>query len=66
MSRAGMLLGPFEITKQKLLADNANRPVLHENISFDRFKKLSADRAIPAGASWVAALGIIYGPKEKT
>ena len=56
---------PFLVTRQRLLAENANREVLHENINFDQFRKLSKAREIPVGASWVAALGIIYGPKPK-
>lgn len=56
---------PFMINRQRMLDKNANRAVLFEDITFEQFKKLSAAREIPVGASWVAALGIIYGPKPK-
>lgn len=58
-------LAPFQITQQRLYAENANRPVLFEDVSFDVWKKLSAGKQIPVGAKWVAALGIVYGPEPK-
>lgn len=56
---------PFMVTRIRLLAENANRQVLFEDINFDQFRKLSAAREIPVGGKWVAALGIIYGPEPK-
>jgi phosphate/sulfate permease len=58
-------LAPFQIRQQKRLAENAHRPVLFENINFDQWRKLSANREIPVGAIWVASLGIVYGPDPK-
>lgn len=61
----GKLSAPFEIKKQRLLGAHASRPVLFERVSFDQFKRLSQEKQLPVGASWVAALGIIYGPAPK-
>lgn len=55
-------LAPFQVTQQRLLAENEHLPVLFEDVSYDRWRKLSADRQVPVGAKWVAALGIVYGP----
>ena len=56
---------PFEINQERHRAQHAHLPVLFTNINFDQFRRLSADRQIPEGASWVAALGTIYGPEPK-
>lgn len=56
-------LAPFEIQRQKALTEYADRPVLFEDISYDQWRRLSAEKAVPVGAIWVAALGIVYGPK---
>lgn len=56
-------LAPFEIKRQKALNEYADRTVLFEDISYDQWRRLSAEKAVPAGAIWVASLGIIYGPK---
>lgn len=55
-------LAPFQVTQQRLRAENEHLPVLFEDVSYDRWRKLSADRQVPVGAKWVAALGIVYGP----
>jgi hypothetical protein len=57
-------LAPFQIRQQRLLAENANRDVLFEGIGNDQWRKLSANREIPVGSKWVAALGIVYGPEK--
>lgn len=57
-------LAPFEIKRQKALNEYADRAVLLEDINFDQWRRLSAEKAVPAGAIWVAALGIVYGPKS--
>jgi hypothetical protein len=58
-------LAPFQIKTEQARQANAHLPILFENITFDEFRKMSAARQIPAGAKWVAALGIIYGPAPK-
>lgn len=55
-------LAPFQITQQRLLAENAHLPILFENISYDQWRKMSREKQVPVGAKWVAALGIVYGP----
>ncbi|WP_146211827.1 hypothetical protein [Mesorhizobium loti] len=55
-------LAPFEIMSNKRKAENANRPVLHEDVSVEQFRSFSAARQLPVGAKWVA--GVIYGPVE--
>ncbi|MFB9340540.1 hypothetical protein ACFFTN_01310 [Aminobacter aganoensis] len=57
---------PFLIKRQKALAENAHLPVLVEDANLDVFRRLSLTRQIPAGAKWVACLGIIYGPAPKS
>jgi len=57
-------LAPFQVRQQKRLAENAHLPVLHENIAYDQFRKMSAAKEIPVGAKWTSA-GIIYGPDPK-
>lgn len=57
-------LAPFQIRQQKRLAQNAHLPVLFENISYDQWRKMSAAREIPVGATW-CSLGIIYGPGKE-
>lgn len=56
-------LSPFEMKRQRALSDNADRPVILENASFDEFKRMSKAGELPAGSSWVACLAIIYGPR---
>lgn len=58
-------LAPFQIRTQRLYAEHAHREVLFENVIFEEWKRLSKERQIPPRASWVAALGIVYGPKPK-
>jgi hypothetical protein len=58
-------LAPFEKRIAKSKASHAHLPILHEDISFDQWRKLSASRAIPVGAVWVACLGTVYGPDPK-
>jgi hypothetical protein len=53
------------MARQKAYAANSHRPVLFTDISYDQWCKLSATKQIPAGASWVACLGIVYGPEPK-
>lgn len=57
-------LAPFQVRQQKRLAENAHLPILHENITYDQWRKMSAAREIPVGATW-CSLGIIYGPAPK-
>jgi hypothetical protein len=56
-------LAPFQIAQQKKLSENSNRPVLFEDINFEQWKRMSAEKQVPVGAKWVAALGIVYGPQ---
>lgn len=53
---------PFQIRQEQALAANAHLPVLHVNVSLDEFRSMNRNRQIPAGAKWVACLGIVYGP----
>jgi hypothetical protein len=57
-------LAPFQIRQQKRLAENAHLPVLYENKSYDEWRRLSAEKKLPIGATW-CSLGIIYGPALK-
>lgn len=56
-------LAPFEITYQRKLAENSHLPVIKSDVSFDEWRRMSAAREIPVGARWIAATGIVYGPK---
>lgn len=56
-------LAPFEIKRQKALTEYTDRPVLFEDITYDQWRRLSAEKAVPVGAVWVASLGAVYGPK---
>lgn len=58
-------LAPFQVAIEKAKQANAHLPILFENITYDQFRKMSSFRQIPAGAKWVSALGIIYGPEIK-
>ncbi|TIM14481.1 MAG: hypothetical protein E5Y67_12440 [Mesorhizobium sp.] len=58
-------LAPFQVRQQKRLAENSHLPILFENISYDQWRKMSAAREIPTGATW-CSLGIVYGPAPKT
>lgn len=58
-------LAPFQIAKQKALAENANRPVIVEDASLETFKAMSTAKQLPEGSKWVASLGVIYGPDPK-
>lgn len=57
-------LAPFEIKRQKALAENANRPVILEDASLDVFRKMSKAGELPAGSKWIAVLATIYGPER--
>lgn len=54
---------PFMVRQQQAWSKHAHRPVLFEEVGHDRWRQLSASRQIPAGAVWVAALGIVFGPE---
>lgn len=56
-------LAPFQIRQQKRFAENSHLPVLFEDVSFDKWRLMSAAKEIPVGAKWVA--GIVYGPEPK-
>ena len=58
-------LAPFQIRQEKRRAENAHLPILFENVSYDQWRKLSANKEIPVGATWIATLGIVYGPEPK-
>ena len=55
-------LAPFQVRQQKRLSENSHLPVLFEGVNSDQWRKLSMERKVPAGAIWVASLGIVYGP----
>lgn len=59
-------LAPFQVKRQKALAENAHLPVLVEDCTFDQFRHLSLTKQIPVGAKWVACLGTIYGPPAQS
>lgn len=58
-------MAPFEIARQKALAKYVDRPVLFEDITYDQFRRLSAEKQISTGAFWSAATGTVYGPEPK-
>lgn len=58
-------LAPFQIETQRKWAENKHLPVLFEDVSFEKWKALSAARDIPPGSKWVAALGVVFGPAPK-
>ncbi|WP_162258927.1 hypothetical protein [Mesorhizobium sp. Root172] len=58
-------LAPFQVRQQKRLSENSHLPVLFENVNSDQWRKLSMERKVPAGAKWIASLGIVYGPEQK-
>lgn len=58
-------LAPFEVAKQQAWNRYGHRPVLFEDVSFERFKVLSGTREIPVGSNWVPCLGIVFGPEAK-
>lgn len=57
-------LPPFMVQRQRALSENADRPVILEDASFEDFKRMSRAGELPVGASWVASLGIIFGPRS--
>jgi len=57
-------LAPFEILKNKKLAEYRDHPVLFENITHEKFKSMSTAREIPTGAVFVSILGTVFGPKQ--
>jgi hypothetical protein len=56
---------PFERLIAKAKASHAHLPVLFDDVSFDQWRRLSKERAIPVGSVWVACLGTVYGPDPK-
>lgn len=58
------IISPFEIKRQKVLNENSNRVVLHEDVCFDQWCKMSRKREVPVGAIWVARLGVVFGPER--
>lgn len=57
-------LRPFEVLKNKKLAEYRDHPVLFENIGHDEVRKKSLAKQLPVGAVWVASLATVFGPKE--
>lgn len=56
---------PFEINKEKALRKMAGRPVLRTNVSHEEYMNLSRAGSLPSGATWIACLATIYGPKAQ-
>lgn len=56
----------FLMRREKKLAEYADRQILHTDINFDQWKRLSKTQEVPVGAVWVSSLGTIYGPKPKS
>lgn len=44
-------------------ARNAHRPILKEDVAMDEAHRAFRNNEYPLGSSWVACLGIIYGPE---
>ena len=59
------VISPFEVSKQKAWGETGNLPILHENVCFDQWIKMSRRQEVPVGAKWIARLGIIVGPEPK-
>jgi hypothetical protein len=57
---------PWEITRDRLKAKHANRPVLFTDIGHGQFMQMQRDGQIPVGGIWVAALATIYGPERQS
>ncbi len=57
-------LRPFEVAQAKAKRAHEHLPVLIENVSYDEWRRLSAERRVPTGAVWVAALATVYGPEK--
>ena len=57
-------LRPFEVLKNKKLAEYRDHPVLFQNIGYDEARKMSMMKQLPVGAVWVASLATVFGPKE--
>lgn len=55
-------LAPFELAQQRAWAANSGRDVIAQDVSMEQFQKMSRERQIPAGASWVASIGVVFGP----
>lgn len=58
-------LPPYQLATQRKWAENADRQVMFSDVSFEQWKALSATKDIPAGAKWVAAIGVVFGPAPK-
>lgn len=56
-------LRPFEILKNKKLAEYRDHPVLFQNVGHDEARKMSMAKQLPVGAVWCACLGTVFGPK---
>jgi hypothetical protein len=52
----------MEARKYKLRQPFEGREALMYNTSWDDFTKAVKARKLPVGATWVAALGTVYGP----
>ena len=59
-----MRLLPFEIHKNKKLAEYGDRPILFTDVNNDKWRQLSLQKLVPPGSVRVACLGKVYGPKE--
>jgi hypothetical protein len=53
---------PFERRRRRAELEHGERPILFEDVDHNQWRRLSANKEVPAGAVWVAALGIVYGP----
>lgn len=58
-------LAPFELSQQRKWERHGHLPILAEDINFDQWKRLSAERQFPVGAVWVASLGVVFGPEPR-
>lgn len=56
---------PIMMRAEKKRAEFADRQILHTDINFDQWKRISLGREVPVGSVWVALLGTVYGPKPK-
>lgn len=58
------MMAPFQILKNKKLAEYRDHPVLFTDVNHDKARQLFTSKQIPVGGFWSAILQTVFGPKN--
>lgn len=57
---------PFYMRQEKTRTKYMDHRIIAENVGYDQWCRLSRGKEVPVGAIWVASLGTVFAPLEKS